>query len=122
MTQTTIDQNRWARMPLLDQMANIGAEVGRSFNARRSHREERFWAALQRALDLFEVTALVNRGSGSYRMREVARWKEEFLRVATANEFCEDEARRIEIYFLQLGVASRLKQASEYDSTRTPTP
>jgi hypothetical protein len=46
----------------MDQMANIGAEVGRAFTALRWQDQERLEDALRRGLDLFDLTAKVWRG------------------------------------------------------------
>lgn len=107
MRERTVDLTRWAQFSLLDQMANIGSEVGRTMDARRAHDDERFWGALQRALDLFEATVLTEKDRKPHRLKEVGRAKEEFVRIATEDRFDDDEARRLEAYFMQFALASR---------------
>jgi hypothetical protein len=109
MRSGAIDTERWAQLSLLDQLGNIGSEVGRSMNARRAQQEDRFWSAVQRALDLFSATMSGEPKQGEYALKEVARAKEEFLRIATAEKFVEAEARSLEDYFMQLATAGRLR-------------
>jgi hypothetical protein len=109
MRERTVDLERWRQFSLLDQMANIASEVGRTMNARRAGDEQRFWAALQRALDLFEATTLTEMHRHPHRLKEVGRAKEEFVRIAAADEFDDGEARRLEAYFMHFALASRVR-------------
>lgn len=48
--------NRWAQMPLCEQMANIGSEVSRAFNWQKKNRHELSMEAVNRALELLDLT------------------------------------------------------------------
>lgn len=48
---------RWAQMPLCEQMANIGSEVSRAFNWKNKGREDYSRQAIDRALELIDLTA-----------------------------------------------------------------
>lgn len=110
--ELTVDLDRWAEFSLLEKMANIGSEVGRTMNARRAKSEERYWAALQRAIDLFGATVLTEKGSRRYRLKEVGRAKEEFVRIASAEPFDDEEAEKLEAYFMSFALASRMRPRS----------
>jgi hypothetical protein len=49
--------SRWGTFTLMEQMAHVGSEVERSIGAHDAHNEDRFWNALTRALELFDLTA-----------------------------------------------------------------
>ena len=62
---------RWQRLSLAEQLANVGAEVGRM--RRRRAPEERV-AAFERALELLDLTLADPRWRG--RLKEIARARE----------------------------------------------
>ena len=107
MTNRTVDLDRWARFDMLEKMANIGAEVGRTFAARRRNDSERYWGAIERAVDLYEATILTTPAAEKFRLREVVRSKEEYLRIATADDFDDDDATRLEQYFMEFAARCR---------------
>jgi hypothetical protein len=76
MNNYKIDRAKWAKMTIFQQMANIGAEVGRTFSAIRRNDEAMSEAAMARAVDLFEATAESN---SFVRNKEILRAKEQFL-------------------------------------------
>ncbi len=55
---------RWAGLTLMEQMAHIGSEVERTIRAHERGREARFERALERALELFDLTAADPRWRG----------------------------------------------------------
>jgi len=102
-----IDRERWAAMTINEQMGNIGSEVGRAIIARRSGNKAREDRAIDRAIDLFSATVEVLIGTRySYRLKEVLRAREEFLRLFFDETF-EDDADRIERYFMNYAFAAR---------------
>jgi hypothetical protein len=82
MNNYKVDRDKWARMTIFQQMANIGAEVGRTFAAMRRGDAAMSEAALVRALDLFAATAESN---SFVRNKEILRAKEQFLTAYDAN-------------------------------------
>ncbi len=65
---------RWGELSLLEQLANIGSEVGRATHAKAVSNEPRFANALDRCLELFDLTMADPRWQG--RRREIARARE----------------------------------------------
>jgi hypothetical protein len=47
---------RWHQLPLVDQMANIGSEVGRAIKWRRKQKEDYSRMAAERALELLSLS------------------------------------------------------------------
>ena len=53
----TLASGRWRTLTILEQMGNIGSEVERAIRAHDAGRQDRFEHALERALELFDLTA-----------------------------------------------------------------
>lgn len=93
-------------MPLLQQMANVGSEVGRAIRAAEESNSVRATHALTRALDLFDLTATDPRWRGA-RRREVLRARELFCAVLFADAPPAGDAEYLQRYFFQFAVAAR---------------
>ena len=99
-----VDQEKWARLSIFEQMGNIYSEVGMSFAAKRSHNEERAEAAKVRAIDLFNATTQALANESSPKLKEVLRAKEQYLEALDTNSGSKD----IDRYFMQFALAARL--------------
>lgn len=97
---------RWREMTLAEQLANVGSEVDRAIRASQSGRASRFEKALDRALELFDLTAADDRWRGP-RRREVLRAREEFCRLFFDHDVPPDSARSLSRYFLQFATLAR---------------
>jgi hypothetical protein len=101
------DRARWAQLSFEEQMGNIGSEVGRAISAHRAGRPEREKRAIDRAIDLFSATVSALLGTKyAYRLREVLRARDEFLRLFFDGTF-ELDADSIERYFMYFSYAAR---------------
>ena len=107
MIEYHVDRERWFGMTLMEQMGNIGSEVGRSINARRSGDEARFQAALRRALDLFNATVEGMLRDKSFRAREVLRARDQYLSLFFGDNPDLSDAPALERYFSQFAMAAR---------------
>ena len=96
---------RWATLSLAAQLGNIGSEVGRAARAREQHREERFEPALDRALELFDLTLADVRWRG--RRREIARAREVVCDFLVGDNVHGSTAESLDAYFLPFAVAAR---------------
>ena len=101
---------RWQSMPLLEQMANIGSEVDRTFRAADQGRLERRNQALDRALELFDLTANDDRWRGA-RRREILRARELFCEAALSIDVPQSDRDSLSRYFLHFAVAARRMEA-----------
>lgn len=100
---------RWGTLTLLEQMAHIGSEVERSVRAHENGRRERLDKALDRALELFDLTASDERWRGP-RRREILRAREEVCRLFFGDEVPTGSCRGLRDYFLKFAVAARATQ------------
>src|ERR687892_2077914 len=94
---------RWNTLSLAEQLANVGSEVERAFRAQQSGRVERRDRALDRALELFDLTAADDRWRG-HRRREILRAREEFCRLFFEDHPPSGAARTLRDYFLRFAV------------------
>ena len=107
MGEYRFDRERWAQLTFNEQMGNIGSEVGRAIIAHRSGNQVRKARAIDRAIDLFSATVEVTVGTKySYRLKEVLRARDEFLRLFYDGTFDAD-ADKIERYFMYFAFAAR---------------
>lgn len=99
---------RWMEMSLVEQLANIGSEVGRATRAKASGRDERLVAAVGRALELFDLTLGDPRWRG--RRREIARSREIVCDFLVGDNTYRTTAESLEAYFLPFAVAARKRR------------
>jgi hypothetical protein len=97
---------RWAQLPLVEQLANVGSEVERAIRARNAGNVSRWEHAQARALELFDLTAADARWRGA-RRREILRAREEFCRLFHDSEVPPASADGLRRYFLGFAVAAR---------------
>lgn len=97
---------RWRALSLMEQLGNVGSEVERALRARAQGKPERAERALDRALELFDLTATDPRWK-LHQRREVLRAREQFCRVFFDETAEPDLADYLIKYFLQFAVAAR---------------
>jgi len=74
--QKTMPPERWYALSIEEQLGNIGSEVSRA--GKWQHKDEKyFWGAVERALELFDLTLTDTRWQGAKRW-EIARAREVF--------------------------------------------
>lgn len=96
---------KWSSLSLIEQLANIGSEVSRAVSAHEAGRLERRDAAVDRGLELFDLTATDDRWRGA-RRREVLRAREEFCALFWGHELGRDAAS-LNRYFFHFALAAR---------------
>jgi hypothetical protein len=89
----------------MEQLANIGSDVDRAIRAHASGNTSRFVHALDRALELFDLTAADARWAG-HRRREILRAREEFCRLFFSTTVSADSAAGLQKYFYYAAVAA----------------
>jgi hypothetical protein len=97
---------RWNELSLAEQLANIGSEVGRAIHAWDSGKTARFNNALDRGLELFDLTIADDRWRGP-RRREIVRAREEFCRLFFDGQVDPTSSSGLERYFYHFGVLAR---------------
>ena len=93
-------------MSLMEQLGNIGSEVDRALRAYSLGKGDRFERALDRALELFDLTAADPR-LALHQRREILRAREQFCRVFFDDTAESDLGAYLTRYFLQFAVAAR---------------
>ena len=109
MHERGIDRERWAQLTIFEQMGNISSEVGRAINAKRNGKTAWMDGAVDRAIDLFDATAVVWAAKKSPRTREVLRAKEQFLELFFGDAG-DEEAESLERYFMHFAYAARVNR------------
>jgi hypothetical protein len=102
---------RWHTLTLMEQLGNVGSEVDRAIRAHEQRRQDRFERSLDRALELFDLTANDPRWKG-HRRREILRAREQFCRVFFDDTAEPDLADYLRKYFLQFAAAVRNTRAT----------
>ena len=69
-----LSKGRWARMPLCEQMAHVGSEVSRALHWQEKGKSEYSFGAVNRALELIDLTAATLKGYP--RLKELLRVRE----------------------------------------------
>ncbi len=98
---------RWQQFSLVEQLANVGSEVGRM--RRWKGRDERLMTgAFERALELLDLTLADPRWRG--RLREIARARELLCDAATGGGEYGTMLEDLDRYFLAFAVAARIRR------------
>lgn len=105
-----VNQERWSKMNIFDQMGNISSEVGRSFSAKRRNDDDGCLQAVGRAIDLFDATISMLVTNKSPKSKEVLRAKETYLTAIFDKSTSPTDDQTLERYFMQYAVASRLNR------------
>lgn len=72
--QNLYESGRWFKLSLVEQLANIGADVGRAIQARAKNDPQSFQYAFERALELIDFT--IEDPKNRKRLKEVLRVRE----------------------------------------------
>ena len=97
---------RWRSLSVAEQLGNVGSEVERTLRAHEAGNAGRREHALDRALELFDLTATDPRWRGP-RRREILRAREEFCRCLFADRVPPGSADGLRRYFLAFAVLAR---------------
>jgi len=107
---------RWKELSFIEQMGNIGSEVGRAFRYFKERDEQRFSIAFEMAMELFELTLQDERWMGLNTEKEVIRTRDLFCTLVKntglTNEL-EKEMNSLDDYFLWYGaLANEIRHRS----------
>jgi len=96
---------RWHELTLMEQLGNIGSEVGRATRAKSQGNDQRLTGALDRALELFDLTLADNRWRDRY--REITRAREIVCDFLVGDNEYGSTAESLDGYFLPFAMAAR---------------
>ncbi|MCQ2174036.1 MAG: hypothetical protein MJY61_02745 [Bacteroidales bacterium] len=108
MENWTIDVDRWATMPLFEQMANIGSEVGRARKWLEKGKQQLAEGAFYRGLELVDATIRFGRSNMASRtclLMELCRARDLFSDSFLKRDY--DSLGYLEKYFGQFASAIR---------------
>ena len=108
---TGLAKGRWTTMSVAEQLGNVGAEVGRAMRAKAQGNAGRFDAALDRALELFDLT-LADRRWKLHRLLEIARARETTVDFLLGDNEYGSTVELIDRYFTGFAVAARAARDS----------
>lgn len=97
---------RWAAMPFWEQMANIGSEVSRALRWREKGRKDRMDAAVDRCLELSDLTDALQRGP---RRRELLRAREILCDFFLGENMYQSTGDQIQKYYDAFALAKGIK-------------
>ena len=95
---------RWFELSLMEQLGNIGSEVGRARQSQGKD-EKLSQGAVDRALDLFDLTLEDPRWKG--RKSEIARAREVFCDAVSGGKEYNSSLDDLENYFMEFALAAR---------------
>ena len=98
---------RWSNFSLAEQLSNIGSEVNRA-SKWQGKDENIFWGAVERALELFDLTLMDSRWKG--RLREIARVREIFCDAVFGEKEYGTSLEDLEPYFFSFTRAVQLRK------------
>ncbi|KKP66771.1 MAG: hypothetical protein UR68_C0033G0005 [Candidatus Roizmanbacteria bacterium GW2011_GWA2_35_19] len=100
--------SKWSNLTIFEQMANIGAEVGRSINWRKKNNSEISKNAFYRALELVDFTIADKKNMNS--LGEICRMREVLVDYFTGDNIYHSKDNDWEKYFYHFNFAARNKQ------------
>lgn len=97
--------NRWKKYSIFEQMANIGAEVGRAINWRKKNNLKMSMNAFYRALELIDLT--VNDKKNKNLLKEILRLREVLADYFVGDNIYKSKDEDFEKYFYYYSFAAR---------------
>ncbi|HLD08298.1 MAG TPA: hypothetical protein VJB60_04515 [Candidatus Peribacterales bacterium] len=95
----------WHALTLCEQLGNIGSEVGRALTAKKQHNHKRELAALDRALELFDLTIADPKHHGH--CRELCRAREVVCDYFFGDNEYGSTPENLDRYFMVYAIAAR---------------
>lgn len=105
MQHSNLAKYGWDRLTLIEQLGNIGSEVGRAI---KSKTEDSRLKATYRALELFDLTLSSKSIKTKSERREVARAREVTCDFLLCDNVYSSTAQSLDSYFMHFAFASRL--------------
>jgi hypothetical protein len=102
---TNLTLEHWRQFSLIEQLANIGAEVSRALAWKKKGDKEKSERALERGLELFALTVQDRRWQ--HRLKEILRTREIVLDYFWGENEFQSTPEAIDKYFFQFAVAAR---------------
>lgn len=98
-------KGKWFELSLSEQLGNIGSEVWRA-GRQEGNDEKLFFSAVERALELFDLTLSDKRWRG--RLREIGRAREVFCDAVLGGKEYGSRLKDLQKYYDYFGIAARM--------------
>lgn len=98
-------EGRWRRMTLMEQLGNIGSEISRGLSWQAKGDQEQVVKALDRGLELFDLTIADPRWQK--RLKEILRAREVVCDYFFGDNQYQSSSESLDKYFLYFGLAAR---------------
>ena len=108
MIHKELASGRWFELTLMEQLGNIGGEISRAIKWRERD-EKLFMGAIERALELFDLTLSDARWRG--RRKEIGRARELLCDTVYGDNAYSTTLEDLDRYFLHFAIAARNKTA-----------
>jgi len=102
------DSEKWFKLSLSEQLANIGSEVIRAMKWHQKGEKEHFEKAIERALELFDLTLSDQRWKN--RAKEIARMREVICDFFYCGNQYNSNLLSLDNYFFHFALSARLKK------------
>lgn|SRR3989338_5295915 len=100
-----IEQSKWDKLPLIEQLSHIGAEIHRASNWEQKNDKISRNKALERAIDLMDL--ILNNANLHHRAKEITRLREVVCECYTENYENNVSLSMLDNYFLTLAIYAR---------------
>ena len=100
-------QERWKSFSIFEQMANIGAEVGRTINWKKKNNKEMCKNAFYRSLELIDFT--IEDSKNRNRLKEITRMREMLVDYFAGDNIYHSTDEAWNKYFYYFNYAARNK-------------
>lgn len=98
-------EERWSQFSLIEQMANVGSEVGRTINWNKKGNTKMSINSLYRALELLDLTVDDKKNKNS--LKEILRVREALVDFFVGNNIYKSSDVIWEKYFFYFNLAAR---------------
>jgi len=101
-----LSAGRWHTLTLNEQLGNVGSDVGRAIRAKADRDDVGLQGALERALELLDLTLADDRWQGP-RRREISRAREVVCDFLVGDNAYASTGESLDAYFFAFAVAAR---------------
>lgn len=109
MIHPSLAEGRWRTFDIVEQLAHIGSEVSRAVRAKAAGDRARMDGAVERALELFDLTMEDPKNRGA-RLGEVCRAREVVCDFFWGDNAYHSTGESLDRYFLPYAGAARVRQ------------
>ena len=105
-THRNLAAGRWNQFSLVEQLANVGSEVGRAISWKNKNRQKFSEAAFFRALELIDLIFADRKNAG--RLKEISRTREVLVDYFAGKNIYRSSDETLQKYFHAFNFAARI--------------